>query len=104
MDDIKYNGYTLNEVESKIQEIARLGDVTLSFHCKYESMSKRNYDMNDLSSVLKEGKIKKNPEFDEKHSDWKFHVEGNTAEGDKATVVVVIKSHRELICVTIIDK
>ena len=96
MDDIKYNGYTLNEVESKIQEIARLGDVTLSFHCKYESMSKRNYDINDLSSVLKEGKIKKNPEFDEKHSDWKFHVEG--------TVVVVIKSHRELICVTIIDK
>ncbi len=57
--------------------------------------------MLDVELVLTKGKVRKPPEYDQKHENWKYRVEGNAVEGDKATVVVTIQSDREIYCITI---
>ena len=102
MDDIK-DIPDIEEAEKEIHNIAKFASIILSPHCR-DRMRKRDYDINDLYNVLSKGKINTPPEYDRKHYDWKFKVEGKAIEGDEAIVVTVIQSHRELFCITIMDK
>ena len=104
MADINKKGQlTTKEAEEEIQGIVKYGEVTPLPHC-YQRMKERNYDIHDITYILSTGKIRDPPEYDEKHYNWMYKVEGNVIEGDKAIVVVAIASHRELVCITIKPK
>jgi hypothetical protein len=95
---------TPEAAQQTIRDIAKFGFVTPSSHCFYDSMGNRNYSTQDLEFILKNGKVKKEPKWNHKHSDWKYEVEGKSIDGDKALVITVILSHRELFAVTIMPK
>ena len=97
------NRLTPKEAQETIRGIAKVGSIIPSKHCFYDSMGKRNYSTQDLEFVLKNGEVKKEPEWDNDHSNWKYEVEGKAIEGDKAIVITVILSHRELRAVTIMS-
>ncbi|MDZ7697070.1 MAG: DUF4258 domain-containing protein [Deltaproteobacteria bacterium] len=87
----------------KIKEIARLGFITPTRHLT-DRMAERGYDFQDLEQILSSGKVKKPPEYDEEYGQWKYRVEGETVDGEKATVVVAIVGHNEILGITIMDK
>lgn len=92
------------EAQQTIRGIAKLGSVIPSGHCFFDSMRNRKYSIQDLDFILKNGQVTKEPEWSNKHSDWKYEVEGRSIAGDKALVITVILSHRELFAVTIMSK
>jgi len=103
MADNITNELSSEEATREIRGIAKLGSVIPSKHILYDH-PERNYDMNDVELVLSAGKIRKPPEYDKEYDNWVYCMEGNAVEGDKATVVVTILSHREILCITIKPK
>lgn len=87
----------------KIHGIARLGSITPTPHLS-KRMRERHYDFLDLENILSFGKVNKPAEYDEDFGQWKYRVEGNSIDGEKATVVVAILSHNEILGITIMDK
>lgn len=94
---------TLQEAQSKIREIAKLGSVIWTDHY-YDRTNYRNYSSQDIDFILQEGTVKEPPEYDEDHCNWKYKVEGKTIDGDRAIVITVILSYRELLAITIMPK
>jgi len=45
--------------------------------------------MQDVEHVLAKGEIFREPEWDRKHGDWKYVVEGTDLEGEKLRAVTV---------------
>ena len=103
MADNITNELSPEEVTPKIREIARLGYITPTFHFE-KRMEKRNYDTQDVDLILSKGKVRKPPEWDSDYDEWKYAVEGNAVEGDKATVIVTIVNPDEIKCITIKPK
>lgn len=99
MADTK-NRLTNEEAELQIRDIAKLGYVDPLPHC-WERMAQKGYSIDDVIFLLRRGKIKEPPKYDPDFDNWEWKVEGNVIEGDKATVIVAIVSHRELKCITI---
>ena len=64
-------------------------------------MTERGFHFQDLLSVLLNGEIKEQPEYDEKHAHFKYKVDGATIDGDSAIAITVILSFRSLLVVTI---
>jgi len=91
------------EAGRTIRGIAKLGYIIPTDHF-IQQMDKRNYDMQDVEQVLSTGEVRKPPEYDKEYDNWKYKVEGNAVEGGKVTVLVTILSHREILCITIMDK
>ena len=102
MSDI-INKLTAKEAEQRIRRISKLGSVLILPHCQ-EKMEERNYNSSDIDLVLSKGRVQEPPEYNEIFCQWRYKVEGNTIDGDKATVVVAIESHRELLCITIMPR
>jgi len=103
MTDNDTNKLEPKEAQRKINGIAKLGYITPTGHLS-DRMDERDYDSQDLEQVLSLGKMRKPPEYDEKHNQWKYKVEGNVIDGEKATVIVTILSHNEIQGITIMDK
>jgi hypothetical protein len=103
MTDYDSNPLSPGEAGPEINGIAKLGFITPSRHLT-DRMRERGYDSQDLDQILSFGKVKKPPEYDKEHGHWKYKVEGNTIDGEKATVVVAILSHNEILGITIMDK
>ena len=78
------------EAKRKIQEIAQVGNVITTRHCREESMPDAHVDMNDVLHVLKTGEIKRDPEWDDENQVWKYRVEGYALDKDELTVITVI--------------
>ena len=95
---------TPNEAQTKIREIAKLGDITPTYHCLLDSMDLRSYSIHDVDLILKKGTVNEPPEYDKSYHNWKYKVEGKAIEGDKAIVITVILSYRELLAITIMPK
>lgn len=89
------------EATEMIRGIAKLGTVIQSDHCEYESMPERNLSAQDIQFILEEGEVREPPEPDTKTGDYKYKMVGETIDGDPATAVVVILSHRSLCVVTV---
>lgn len=53
--------------------------------------------------MLVNGEITDQPEYDEKHDQFKYRVQGTTIDGDSAIAVTVILSFRSLLVVTIFE-
>ncbi len=102
MTDNKYR-FTPKEAQQQIREIAKLGSITLKSHC-WERMSERGFDIQDLEYLLSKCTVTDPPKYDKEHDDWKYRAKGYVIDGDRATVITVIVSHRELCCITIMDK
>lgn len=64
-------------------------------------MPERNFSAQDVQIVLEEGKVYESPERDEKTGDLKYKMVGETLDGDSATVIVTITSHRSLSIITV---
>lgn len=89
-----------SEAIRRIREIASLGDVWTTGHCR-KRMAERGFGFQDLLSILLNGEIKSQPEYDEKHDQCKYRVDGSTIDGDSAVAVTVIVSARAVLVVTI---
>ena len=90
------------EAKKKIWLILEEGTVELSFHCRYESMPKRGVTMFDILAALKSGEIRRAPEWDDEHGDWKYRVEGEDIEGDELTAItLIIETDMQLLIVTV---
>ncbi len=66
-------------------------------------MIERRFSFQDLVSVLLNGDVKGQAEYDQKHDQFKYRVEGNTVDGDSAAAITVIVSTRALLVVTIFE-
>ncbi len=93
---------TPSEATKRIREIVRFGDVRTTEHCRIR-MVERRFSFQDLVSVLLNGDVKSQPEYDQKHDQFKYRVEGNTIDGDSAAAITVIVSARTLLVVTIFE-
>ena len=92
--------FTSSEATKLVREIARFGDVQTTGHCR-KRMVERQFSFQDLISVLLNGEVRDQPEYDEAHGQYKFRVEGNSIDGDSAVAVTVIVSDRAVLAVTI---
>jgi hypothetical protein len=78
------------EAKRQILFILDEGNVELSAHCKRESMIRRGISSLDVTHALKTGEIRRAPEWDDNHDNWKYRVEGQDTDGDDLTSIVVI--------------
>lgn len=87
----------------KIRDIAKFsgGGVQFSKHCLSESMPDSDFSFQDLMAILLNGEVRDEPELDKQTGDFKYKMVGETIDGDSATVVLVITSHRSLRVVTV---
>ena len=102
-NNITNEHFSAEEAESQIRRIAKFGSVIPASHFD-EQLYLRNYDTSDIYHLLTHGKVTEPPEYDKEFGNWKCKVEGNLIDGEKATIIVAIISHRELLCITIMDK
>ena len=73
-----------------------------TYHCKNQSMPKRNVTTPQLIHVLKTGKIIREPEWDNEYNNWKYRVEGVDTEGDDlVAITIIIESDRILKIITV---
>lgn len=91
-----------SEATTLIREIVQFGAIQTTVHCRMRMMERVFY-FQDLRSVLQNGEVKSQPEYDEKHDQYKYRVEGNTIDGDSAIAVTIIMSTRSLLVVTIFE-
>ncbi|MEW6209208.1 MAG: DUF4258 domain-containing protein [Acidobacteriota bacterium] len=91
-----------DEAKRLILLIIEEGRVGFSAHCLRESMPKRNATVLDVEHALRTGEIIRDPEWDEKHQQWKYRVEGVDTEGDDLTAItIIIESNLHLFIVTV---
>lgn len=58
--------------------------------------------MPDIIATLKSGEIRRAPEWDDEHGDWKYRVEGEDVEGDELTAItLIIETDMQLLIVTV---
>ena len=81
---------SLEDAKEKILLKLIEGKIEFSFHCRYESMPKRNIDEADVLNVLETGAIKREPEWSDEHQNWKYRVEGLDIDEDTLTAITVI--------------
>jgi Domain of unknown function (DUF4258) len=79
-----------DEAKEKILVKLTDGKLELTDHCLYERMPERNVDYQDIISVLETGEIKRKPEWDIEHQNWKYRVEGFDTVNDDLTAVTII--------------
>lgn len=89
-----------SEAIEQIREIAKLGDVGTTEHCR-QRMAGRGFGFQDLISVLLNGEVESQPEYDAKRGRYRYRVVGNTIDGDSAVAITVIVSIRSVLAVTI---
>ncbi len=98
----KPNPFSANEAKDKILFILNDGMLELSVHCRRESMPKREVTMLDVVNALKAGEIRRGPEWDDVHNNWKYRVEGKDIDGDELiAITLIIESDLTLYIVTV---
>lgn len=93
---------TPDKATELINKITTYADCTvdLTDHCR-KKMLERNFDFQDLLLVLSNGKVKAPAEYEEKHGNYKYRVEGSTLDDDDTTLVTVILGPRILRVITV---
>lgn len=103
MSDIN-NRLTPSEAQQRIREIAKLGDIIPTYHYNDTGQNVRNYSLQDVEHVLKNGLVTEAPIFDTNHRSWKYKVEGKAINGDVTIVITAFVSPRELVAITVFLK
>ena len=79
----------------RIGLILRDGETIFSEHVRRDVASGRHgASFQDILHVLQNGEILKPPEWDEKHENWKYKVEGIDLEEEELRVITVIVEER----------
>ena len=92
--------FSSSEAIRHIREIVSLGEVKTTGHCR-KRMAERELGFQDLLSLLLNGEVRSQPEYDPEHDHYKYRVEGHTIDGDSAIAITVIVTTRSLLVVTI---
>jgi len=92
--------FSLSKAIKCIREIANFGDVRTTAHCR-KRMVERGFSFQDLLSILLNGEIRREPEYDPNHDQYKYRVDGNTIDGDEAVAITVIVSVHAVLVVSI---
>lgn len=100
MPDNRPNRLSPEKATLEIRGTAKWRGLILTSHIR-KRMKQKNYDTQDLDLILSTGQVRKPPEWDSKYEEWKYAVEGNAVEGDKATVIVSIVNPTEIKGITI---
>ena len=90
------------DATNRIRQIVRFGEVQTTAHCRLR-MRERRFDFQDLVSLLLNGEVLDQPEYDERHDHYRYRVQGTTIDGDSAIAVTVIVSFRSVLVVTIFE-
>ena len=64
-------------------------------------MAERGFGFQDLLSLLLNGEVDSEPEYDPKHDQFRYRVNGNTIDGDSAVAITVIVSSHAVLIITI---
>lgn len=96
--------YSKPEALKLIRKIVRSGAVIPSSHVKLR-MLQRNFDMQDVVAVLKNGAIYDEPEIHPKTGRWTYTVEGKTLDGKRLHVCTDMheKENKMIILTGMID-
>ncbi len=63
-------------------------------------MAKREFEMNDILHVARQGTIRRLPEYDIKRGTWEYVVEGPDLDGKKLEIVFAIDEKRRVTLIT----
>jgi Domain of unknown function (DUF4258) len=88
----------IQQTQMLVRKIARLGSVAFGWHCKNDSMTKRNVDALDILKVLKNGKVSHEPDPE---TDMKFRVVGEDLQRKELTVIIIIRDEDSLFVKTV---
>lgn len=88
----------IHQAQAQIRRIARIGSVAFSWHCKNESMVKRNVDSLDILKVLKSGNVSHEPDPD---TEMKFRVVGEDIQKKELTVIIDLCDEDSLSVITV---
>ena len=93
---------TPNKATELINKITSYADSTIELtnHCR-ERLLEKNFVFQDLLLVLSNGNVKSPAEYDKKHQNYKYKVEGSTIDVDKAIAILNILDSRTLRVITI---
>jgi hypothetical protein len=87
---------SLDQVKQKLGGCLNDGVVVLTRHFR-EELANDDLSMQDVMDVCRSGAILRPPEQDPRTGDWKYRIEGMTAEGTRVAVVFTIRSGNETV-------
>jgi len=70
------------------------GQITWKPHMK-QRMEERNISIRDVLAIIDGGRINDEPEYDEEHGNYEYHIIGRDVEGKKRTLIVGIDENEE---------
>jgi hypothetical protein len=90
----------IQEIQAQIRRIAQTGSrgVSLSRHCREESVLDHNADFQDILNVLNWGQVIHDPDED---CHMKFKVDGLDLEGEPLTVIIILFDENSLFVKTL---
>jgi Domain of unknown function (DUF4258) len=91
---------TNNEALSRVRECLRANAIRLTYHAR-ERMLERDFDLQDVYACLKSGQIFRAPEFDIKHGEWKYRIDGAGVDGSELILVVCFKQEQNTLVITV---
>ena len=83
------DGTNYGKVAERVKRLAREGGVRLSRHAQ-ERMKERRFDMNDVLSIIKTGRI---TSHSCPNDAWSWKMEGTAVDGERAACVIAIQDH-----------
>ena len=90
----------INKVKSTLREIAQLGCIRLTKHCR-SRMKERQVTTDDFLHVLLWGKII-NLEEDQETKNLKCEVQGKDLDGDDLTLhIAILENGNSVLCITV---
>lgn len=102
-EEIRPSKFTQDEAKRKIRQILREGDTILSDHLlKDIAAARHGVSHQDVLFVLQNGEIISPPEWDDKHRNWKYKVEGTDLEEEEElrAITIIIEERFSIFIVT----
>lgn len=93
---------SVQEAKEKILLILDEGIIKSTFHCRQDSMTSRNVYDDDIVVALENGEVQDQPEWEDKHQNWKYTIIGkDTDEDDLTLITVIIESELTIKIITV---
>jgi hypothetical protein len=90
---------TKEEAKSKLREIARVGWIATSTHCR-QRMSERNISLEDVENVLLWGEVTE-VVWDNKYQSFKLTVHGQDYDEVDLTIIAAFVDQNRILCITV---
>lgn len=87
------------EATDLARRIVEIGFIETPQHQRDRAIE-RNVTSRDIAHCLTMGRVTKEPEWNERHQEWRYRIEGEDVEGVELTLIVVFESDETLVVVT----